>query len=710
MKQKFYFALALTAGLFASCTSDTLSESPALNNVYEEVEDSQPAQINISTSNLGYTRGTGTVGYPTNKWAGQKFNIFMFEKWINSTSEDYVYNNFNAAKYKETDESPEVPIYLNTEMTTDPETQMANYKLGDDIRYNYFPSSGAFSFWAYRIDDALDADAVGEGKPYKYVNDENAEVDSTLATKVIVPIDIDGSQDIMIAITDTATALTTLNTKLETQGKELATQSRIYTAYAARRAVNPRLSFKHLLTRLYFQVVADDRAVSDKADWLINNDEAASRAAGQTFQGFKITDITVYTKSKGHVVAAFNDLSRVNEPRLVFDEGQNWGVGNINTGVATLKAAHLKTRDKDIDPAQIVMQAVNKTYLGQVTVSTEGYVFGGQTNFTLADDMVCYTSNALKANGEPAGEPTTVAAAKEDATVTLIYLATYKSGAREDGSLYNVAAETTDLSAPLRDLDPDDKDAEALVPLWSDDFVAPAPAELAWHVITPEIVSYTWTVTTDADDTAAAVAADAAPTAATAGTVGDVKSYTDGTYTTTCYKLTAIVYNVTGAAAYADQDSDPATDGAEGTENQIVYVGSGDPTDATCTYYKYYAEGAEGVAGEAIPTQMGEALLVAPADENGYWVEFTYTRFKKITDTRVEPLTSRIGIQVTAGDGFKAGKSYRITARLYKDGDIIIGEDDNAIQPDEWEEDDETDPDYTGGTDQKEWDLEDPNS
>ena len=76
MNKKFYFALALTAGLFASCSSDEVALAPQMN-----VDDSQKAPIELKLGSLsGVTRGTGTVGSlgtdaANNKWAGQKLHV-----------------------------------------------------------------------------------------------------------------------------------------------------------------------------------------------------------------------------------------------------------------------------------------------------------------------------------------------------------------------------------------------------------------------------------------------------------------------------------------------------------------------------------------------------------------------------------------------------------------------------------------------------------
>ena len=731
MNKKFYFALALTAGLFASCSSDDLTAEAPQQGI--EVNDNEPAQITISTGMA--TRGTGSVGFPTAKWDGQKFNIFMFGK-----------GTFNAATYKAVEAGPDIPIYLNTEMTTDPNTQTANYVLEGNIQYNYFPGNGAFSFWAYRVDDALDETALdaaalaASNRKYTYVNDLNAPVDSTEATKVIVPIDIDGSQDIMVAIADTAAALTKLQGKVAT-----ATMDRIYTAYSARRAVNPQLQFNHLLTRLYFQVIADDRAVSNKADWIIA-DEAARVASGETFKGFKITQVRVKTKSKGHVVAAFKDLSRVAEPRLVFDDGQEWNLEADGSEPSTLKSVYLKTRDITYLPADYKMQAINpNTPSTTITVANAGYEYNGYSGaatFGLDPSWECYTypAGTPEANmtdaqkGMPTGSKKTIAEAITDGE-TLVYLPTFKSGTRpEDGSTYDNYAESYDASAPLRafDLDHDD-----LIPHWSDDYVAPSAGNPSWHALaidddaadrTIRVTAYNWEGATEAEYDAAVLAGtgsevNVVPTTTTVGNIGDVVKCTDATWTVSYHKLTSKTWKVVdkndnnknwpvaGCADYttlAGATTDPVTDAATapaGADNQVVYVGgTGDPDDAASHFYMYYPQGAAGNPGRAEATPIGEALLVAPADDNGYFVEFTYTRFKKITDTHVEPITNTATIQVKAGAGFEAGKAYRITAKLYKDGDIVIGDDPDAIKPVDWGG--AVNPTDPSGTDQEVWDLE----
>ena len=439
--------------------------------------------------------------------------------------------------------------------------------------------------------------------------------------------------------------------------------------------------------------------------------------------------VGIVLSRKGHVVAAFKDLSRVAEPRLVWDDGQDWELEADGSEPSHLKSVYLKTRDVTILKADYKMQAIDPNYAGtDVTVANAGYEYDGKsgaTTFALAGAMKCYTypagtleANMVDAKGMPNGTETTIADAITAGT-SPVYLPTFKSGTRpEDGTTYDQPSESSDPSADLRAFDLDNDD---LIPHWNG-YIAPVAGTPTWHQIpAAEVVvtSNNWEVSDAGEYAAAAVTEeinypDPAPSATTDGAVGKVVKYRNSDYTYTYYKLASKTWNVSGADDYltefaaAGATTDPVTDAAnhidnDGTVNQIVWVGSNDPENVAAKFYKYYAEGAAGTPGTAEATSIGEALLVAPADANGYFVEFTYKRYKRITDTHVEPITNTATIQVTSGTGFEAGKHYVITARLYKDGEIVVGGDNDAIKPVEWGNGGGG---GQGGTDQNEWDLE----
>jgi hypothetical protein len=90
------------------------------------------------------------------------------------------------------------------------------------------------------------------------------------------------------------------------------------------------------------------------------------------------------------------------------------------------------------------------------------------------------------------------------------------------------------------------------------------------------------------------------------------------------------------------------------------------------------AHGDIAAVANTVKTDIGEALLVAPADAHGYVVKVTYTRTKKVNATTVEPLSDVATVNVVRNANvsgvktpvaFEAGKSYNVVITLYEDGE-----------------------------------------
>lgn len=377
MNKKYYFALVATAALFASCSSDDVvsGNSPALAGI----NDGDDARIEIGVNNPGLTRGTGTVGDTDpalNNWAGQTFNLFMFEKGTFTPAQKAV-DDGNGG-------TTNVDIYNNAEMTTPVGTGAATYVIGTEEQFNYYPTTGAYSFWAYRVDDA-GTGTGGVGEPVG-VNDGNA-------TEVKVPFTIDGSQDILTAIPDEAGDLTALQGVAST-----ATADQIYSAFSSRRGITPTLSFKHQLTRLTFQVKAASREVSDAAD-LVSADPGV-------YKGFKVTSISVKSKANGNIIAAWKDGSTYNTQAVVFDDAnEDWA------DPTTLTAMQLKSRGEGVNTKQTGdwsdALTVNISDAGVATYGTPYTLHG--SNFATAAATAVYTTNTEDSyTGVPNGTLTTL--------------------------------------------------------------------------------------------------------------------------------------------------------------------------------------------------------------------------------------------------------------------------------------------------------------
>lgn len=246
------FVAVAAAGMLASCSSDSLTagSDPTIESGQKDLV---PIEISVATPVArATTRGTGTVGGVVdgngaavnndgtaggvaNIWAGQKVKVFMFKK-----------DTLELAKFDD------AAIFDNAEMDTPPATEPTNSGLAHYVdpaapasgRYlvKYYPLTGTYDFWGYRIDDATPTatPAVSDGK-------------------MQVEITVDGTQDVLGAKTVPAkwekltvaqkgqfADETEYNTYISSSGK-------LYSASAARKLVQPRLEFNHLMTRLTFE-------------------------------------------------------------------------------------------------------------------------------------------------------------------------------------------------------------------------------------------------------------------------------------------------------------------------------------------------------------------------------------------------------------------------------------------------------------------------
>ena len=238
------FVAVAAAGMLASCSSDSLTAGPD-PKIEPTQEDLVPIEISVATPVArAATRGTGTVGgivkddgtgtdtyVPANNdgttagaqaniWAGQKVNVYMFNKGTLDLAQ------FNGAA-----------IFDNAVMDTPPATETTKSGLAHYVdpavpasgRYlvKYYPLTGAYDFWGYRIDDATTTAAP-----------------AIAGDKLSVEITVDGSQDVLGAKT-TDPDLSGTNPTLTTAD--------LYSAKAARQNIQPELEFNHLMSRLTFE-------------------------------------------------------------------------------------------------------------------------------------------------------------------------------------------------------------------------------------------------------------------------------------------------------------------------------------------------------------------------------------------------------------------------------------------------------------------------
>lgn len=265
MKQGFLL-LCSAAALLTACSSN---DNPG-NDTGSTVAHSTPAiQLSVSAPQASiYTRGTGTVGglvdtdgstiITENKWAGQTINVFMVDKGTTNLSRELDMDGNATGDV----------LYNFTSMTTPADNATGTAQRTDNA-VKYYPPTGNFDFWAYHADNATDPANATPREDFNFPG------------CLVLPFSIDGSQDLMTAKAELT------KEQQETMRQQTGKENNYYSAFAARRNVQPQLNFHHELTRLTFTVTANSATEADPTS------------------GVYITGIKVYSKDKGNLIVAY---------------------------------------------------------------------------------------------------------------------------------------------------------------------------------------------------------------------------------------------------------------------------------------------------------------------------------------------------------------------------------------------------------------------
>lgn len=344
MKKMFFFALA-AAGMLTACSNDDTLGGNGEQNVSE-----QQIRLGVASSKV-QTRGTGTVGGMTdaeNKWAGQTLWVYMLQK-----------GSMELGYYKTPTEAAGAAVgtavFDNKEFKA-PNTAastVSGLATTADGAIAYYPVSGNYDFWGYRVDDAV------TGTPdVKLVDDTDTEVEANAATKRVVAIKINGSQDIM---TGKATPSTDEVTKLGNYDKNF------YSAYAARKGVQPNIIFNHLLTRFTFEVRAGSKAT------------AGEGASGNT-EAVRVQGVSVESLTDGKLTVAYKGETKEAADLLTF-------TGDVSA--LTLKQRAVGAVDNneplvDLVEVPLTWPAVGEATVGDVIPVGEALLVApGQTEYPL---------------------------------------------------------------------------------------------------------------------------------------------------------------------------------------------------------------------------------------------------------------------------------------------------------------------------------------
>ena len=170
------------------------------------------------------------------KWNNQLLNVFMFEKGTLALAQEEFSVGANVTKRA---------IFDDAEVIA-PKGADGAADYGYEAKY--YPATGAYDFFAYYDDDA----AVLENGKHQFDSTTNR-------TQMTLAVEINGAQDLMVAKAIPSSSDSAVYTAPTNENKG----DRFYSAYTARRGVQPSFTFEHLLTRFVFNVSSDSAKYCD---------------------------------------------------------------------------------------------------------------------------------------------------------------------------------------------------------------------------------------------------------------------------------------------------------------------------------------------------------------------------------------------------------------------------------------------------------------
>lgn len=283
---KNYALLAIAAvGTLAACSKN---EAAPTQPELEYSGDPVAVQFGVA-SPAALTKATGTVGGlagAENVWNKQTLYVFGFNRTI---------SDFTNAASTDPDEPNKAFIWhVEAEAPDGAESDgidVWNYDPdGDGVQNDeaekepfYYDGNTVYDFYGYHIDDAY----------WDGVATSSTPVPVAEAERIYVPFKIDGGQDLMIAKADPAADIL---------GTEVINPDNAYSAYAARRGVQPDLLFKHQLARFTFEIKAGSKSADD----------------------IQVEALSLYSKTTGKLVVVSKDDSQLGIPTADLEADQDW--------------------------------------------------------------------------------------------------------------------------------------------------------------------------------------------------------------------------------------------------------------------------------------------------------------------------------------------------------------------------------------------------
>lgn len=268
MKKYALFAAAALVALAACSKNEVKPQTPET-----PVDDDSPVAVQFGVgapSASVSTKATGSVGDiagVNNVWNSQSLYIMGFDRsmtdFTNAASTDpeqtgraFIWNVMATAPSGV--ESGVINVYnpdANNDGTTDTPPSTEPF---------YYQGKTVYDFYGYHVDDAWATVDAGTYTPSAQPVAPKVE-----QNRIYVPFVITGAQDLMIAKANPAEDVK--------KATETIAEENAYSAYAARRGVQPNLLFEHQLARFKFEIVPGAESANDVQ---VNLIELASRTSG----------------------------------------------------------------------------------------------------------------------------------------------------------------------------------------------------------------------------------------------------------------------------------------------------------------------------------------------------------------------------------------------------------------------------------------------
>ena len=223
--KKLYVYVALAAmGVMAACSKND-NVDPQGNGGNTVIDDNSPVAVELGVKGIDLdvnvsSKAQGSV----DAWdASQTLYVYAIDRSDAQFANTPLIDNISAS-------SPATGAQNNVLNLVQPAS--AGEYAGE---YFYFQGSTVYDFYGYYVDDAV------EGTPTP------SRTDGTIT----LPITITGAQDIMLAKADPAVDIEASTDP----NKGQVTSETAYSAFAARRGVQPTLEFQHQLARFTFNIV-----------------------------------------------------------------------------------------------------------------------------------------------------------------------------------------------------------------------------------------------------------------------------------------------------------------------------------------------------------------------------------------------------------------------------------------------------------------------